>query len=139
MKASLQTATKQRRKRGITLSDRQREVLEAHAFQAGQSGNISGRPKSLMAAAYRRALERKIVNDPQGRTYADALAEKMVALGLKGDVKALAEVTDRVDGRPQQAITMDGDGSGLSIEIATMTPEQKRERVAQLLAKARGE
>lgn len=109
-----------------------------HAFQPGQSGNPSGRPRRLMAEAYRRALERKIANDPQGRTFADVVAEKMVAWGLKGDFRAIAEVTDRIDGKPQQSVTMGGDGSAIPIEIASMTLEQKRQRLGELIAKARG-
>ena len=121
------------------LSDRQREVLEAHAFQPRQSGNPAGRPRKLMTEAYRRALERKIAGDPKGRSYADAIAEKMISLGLRGDVKAVAEVSTRADGLPQQSVAFDGDGSSLSIQIASMSPEMKRQRVAELLAEARGE
>jgi len=116
----------------------QLERLKQHAFQPGFSGNPNGRPKEIMGNAYRRALLRKIPNDAEGRIFADAIAQKMINLGLKGDVKAIAEVTDRIDGKPQQAVTLGGDGSGIPIEIANMTPEQKRRRLAELLVKARG-
>jgi hypothetical protein len=116
----------------------QLERLKQHAFQPGISGNPSGRPREVMGAAYRRALLRRIPNDAEGRIFADAIAEKMIALGLMGDVRAIAEVTDRIEGKPQQAVTLGGDGSNIPIEIASMTMEQKRQRVAQLLAKARG-
>jgi hypothetical protein len=135
---SLHTASKTTRKRRSKLSEKQSQVLQTHAFKPGESGNIAGRPRKLMTEAYRRALERKFANDPQGRTYADAIAEKMIGLGLKGDVRAVAEVSTRADGVPQQSVSFDGDGSSLSIEIASMSPEQKRQRVAELLAKARG-
>jgi hypothetical protein len=139
MKSSLQTTRKTTRKPRGSLSEKQHQVLQAHAFQPGESGNPSGRPRKLMTEAYRRALERKIAGDPDGRTYADAIAEQMIRLGLKGSVRAVAEVSTRADGLPQQSVAFDGDGSSLSIQIASMTPEMKRQRVAELLAKARGE
>jgi hypothetical protein len=135
---SLVTARKQRRRPDTPLSDKQRQVLETYAFQPGQSGNPSGRPRRIMTEAYRRALERKIAGDPNGRTYADVIAEKMISLGLKGSVRAVAEVSTRSDGLPPQSVSFDGDGSSLSIQIASMSPEQKRARVQQILAKARG-
>ena len=136
-KSSLVTARKQRRKPDTPLSDKQRQVLETHAFRPGESGNPSGRPRKLMTEAYRRALERKIAGDPNGRTYADVIAEKMISLGLKGSVRAVAEVSTRADGLPPQSVSFDGDGSSLSIQIASMSPEQKRLRVAELIAKTR--
>jgi hypothetical protein len=127
-KTSLVTATKQRRKPDTSLTEKQREV-------PGQSGNPSGRPRRLMSEAYRRALDRKIANDPAGRTYADIIAEKMISLGLKGDVRAVAELSNRIDGLPQQSLSLGGDSSRIPLEISSMTPEQKRQRVAELLAK----
>lgn len=137
---SLRTAEKTAQKvdRRKSPPPEQLERLRQHAFPPGVSGNPTGRPKEIMGAAYRRALLRKIPNDAEGRIVADAIAEKMITLGLKGDVRAIAEVTDRIDGKPQQAVTLGGDGSNIPIEIASMTMEQKRQRVAQLLAKARG-
>lgn len=135
---SLQTTRKTTRKQRLKLSEKQHQVLQTHAFKPGESGNLAGRPRKLMTEAYRRALERKIANDPQGRSYADAIAEKMISLGLKGDVRAVAEVSTRADGLPQQSVSLSGDGTGIPIEIASMTPEQKRQRVAELIAKARG-
>ena len=135
---SLQTTRKTTRKQRINLSEKQRQVLQTHAFKPGESGNPAGRPRKLMTEAYRRALERKIAGDPQGRSYADAVAEKMISLGLKGDVRAVAEVSNRIDGLPQQSVSLGVDGTGIPIEIASMTPEAKRQRVAELLAKARG-
>ena len=102
MKSSLQTTRKTTRKPRGSLSEKQHQVLQAHAFQPGESGNPSGRPCKLMTEAYRRALERKIAGDPDGRTYADAIAEQMIRLGLKGSVRAVAEVSTRADGLPQQ-------------------------------------
>ena len=114
----------------------QLERLKQHAFPPGVSGNPSGRPREIMGPAYRRALLRKIPNDAAGRIVADAVAEKMVALALKGDIRIAIELADRLDGRPQQSMSFDG--AGIPLEILNMTTEQKRQRLAELLAKARG-
>jgi Family of unknown function (DUF5681) len=118
----------------------EKELANLKPFQPGQSGNPSGRPKgtTIMTDAYFRALSKKIANDKEGRTYADAVAEKLMALMLKGDVRCASEVTDRLQGKAPQALALGGDGSGVPIEIAGMTPEEKRRRLAEIMAKARG-
>lgn len=45
------------------------------------------------------------------------LAEKLVEAGLEGDVTALKEIGDRLDGKPAQALTGDPDGGALTIKI----------------------
>jgi hypothetical protein len=135
---SLLTAKKQRGKPPIPLSDKQREVLQAHAFQPGQSGNPSGRPAKPFTAALLRIVEKKIANDPDGRALLDAIAQQLVAKASKGDLASIRELADRIEGTPQRSITLGGDGSGIPIEIASMTREQKQQRIAEILAKARG-
>ena len=62
-------------------------------WKPGQSGNPSGRPKSkpitdaLLAAV-----------DPK------AFAEKLVSLAMRGDIRAISEVLDRIEGKAQQSI-----------------------------------
>jgi hypothetical protein len=119
-------------------TEKQLEALKAAQFQPGKSGNPGGRRKDILTEAYYRALTKRIPNDPEARTYADAVAEKMLAAMLKGDVRIASEVTDRLQGKAPQALTLGGDGTGVPIEIASMTPEEKRRRLAELMAKARG-
>lgn len=49
------------------------------------------------------------VNAPhtKGKKKLRALAEKAVALGLAGDVSAIREIGDRLDGKPAQSLTVD--------------------------------
>jgi len=78
-----------------------------HRFQPGQSGNPKGRPKSItLSEAYRRELARIDPNDPQGRTHAEVLAEQMIAKAKTGDVQALKEIADRVEGKARQTVTL---------------------------------
>lgn len=112
----------------------QLERLRQHAFQPGVSGNPGGRPKEIMASAYRRALLRPIPNDKDGRIYADAVAEKNLALMLKGDIRVTSEVTDRVDGKAPQQVSLSGPNQG-PIGFMNMTPEEKQLRLTALLSR----
>ena len=76
-------------------------------FQPGQSGNPKGRPKSItLSEAYRRELARVDPNDPEGRTYAEILAERMRERASSGDVAALREMADRTEGKPRQTLSL---------------------------------
>lgn len=108
--------------------------MEANKWQPGVSANPGGRPKEIMAPAYRRALTRAIPNDKDGRTYADAIAEKNLSLMLKGDIRVTSEVTDRVDGKAVQALEHTGRDGG-PIQYETMTEEEKDSKLAELLAR----
>ena len=107
-------------------------------FQPGQSGNPTGRPKDPFRQALLRAIQKKIQGDADGRELIDAIAQQLVNKSIKGDLAAIRELADRTDGKPAQEVKVGGDGSGIPIEIATMTPEEKRKRVAEIMAKARG-
>ena len=78
-----------------------------HAFKPGQSGNPKGRPKSItLSEAYRKELSKIVPNDPEGRTYAEVLAEKMREKAFSGDVQALREMADRTEGKPRQTVAL---------------------------------
>lgn len=111
--------------------------MEAAKFVPGVSGNPDGRPKSMFRKAFLKVLERAIQDDPSGRTFADAIAEKFVSEASKGKLDVLREIIDRVDGKATQAVEMSGPGGG-PIDISMMTPEEKQRRLAILLAKAGG-
>lgn len=80
------------------------EALERNKFKPGHSGNPSGRPKSrTLTAALRALLEEE---DPRRlRTRAEALARKIVAQALKGDIRAATLIGDRTEGKPPQAVS----------------------------------
>jgi len=88
-------------------------------WQPGQSGNPSGRPKSKpITDAYLRILGEPIPGDKEGRTFADALAQKMIKEALNGKVQAASEITDRVEGKITQSVSGPDGGP---IPIATLT------------------
>ena len=81
---------------------------EATQFRPGQSGNPGGRPKTApLSHACRDLLSRNIPNDPQGRTYAEAIAEALVEKAVAGDIRAAQELADRAEGRARQSIEIE--------------------------------
>jgi hypothetical protein len=76
-------------------------IGEATRFKPGQSGNPDGRPHSKeISKALRARLTDKVVGDKYGRTYAEALSDAWISLGLSGNVAALASLSDRAEGKP---------------------------------------
>ena len=89
------------------------------------------RPKGMWSdKAFRDAL-RIAVNrrlGPGGEKKLAAMADKLVDEALAGDVRAIREVADRLDGRPHQSVdvvtTADPSGEHLAALRATMSARQ---------------
>ena len=96
-------------------ADKQSENSEARArslanlrpFPKGQSGNPKGRPKSItLSEAYRKELAKTDEDDPGRRTKAEVLAEQIYLKAKGGDVSALREMADRVEGKARQTVQL---------------------------------
>tara|TARA_R110000868_G_scaffold400953_1_gene675747 strand:+ start:38 stop:310 length:273 start_codon:yes stop_codon:yes gene_type:complete len=72
-------------------------------FAPGQSGNPAGRPKraKLWSEAIQRAIKRRETTDPQAL---EKLADKLLNQVDAGDVPAMKELGDRLEGKVAQAI-----------------------------------
>ena len=89
------------------------EQLKANAFKPGQSGNPAGAKKGSkhMSALYRKAMKYKVdATDPRtGTSKRMTLAECMVLATIKeatkGNIAAVREITDRVEGKVAQPLT----------------------------------
>ena len=102
---------------------------KSHRWKKGQSGNPSGRPKSkTLSNAYRNKLEEPVPNDPEGRTWAELIAEAQVRDAVRGNVQAAREIADRTEGKARQAI---------EFEDKTMTQAFERMTIEELEAYAR--
>jgi hypothetical protein len=91
-------------------------------WQPGQSGNPNGAPKraKLWKDAIIRAIKRREETDPQAL---EKLADKLIAQVELGDVGAIKEFGDRVDGRVAQAIIGDDSEDPVSVRnIITGVP-----------------
>lgn len=80
------------------------------AFVKGKSGNPGGRSTKdkVFADAVRIAVNRAAKDDPEGRKKLMLLADKLVDFALAGEGWAMAQVADRLDGKPaqEQALTV---------------------------------
>jgi hypothetical protein len=76
------------------------------AFKHGRSGNPKGRPKSAMLSdALRRMLVEACPQDPE-RTWAEVIADQLIAKAAAGDVSAAKEIADRTEGKARQHLTL---------------------------------
>lgn len=73
------------------------------AWQPGQSGNPNGAPKraKIWREAINRAIKRREQDDPQAL---EKLADKLLKAVDDGDVGAMKEFGDRIDGKVPQGI-----------------------------------
>lgn len=74
---------------------------------AAPKGNRNAAKAKVWAAAIERALERRQPLDVRIKAI-DELADKLLALGYEGDLSALQEIGNRLDGKPAQALELSG-------------------------------
>ena len=88
---------------GVTAKARPR----GRPFKKGQRANPNGRPRkgNSLAEVLRLALEVK----HDGKAAKVLLAEKLIEVGLTGNIAAIAYAFDRVLGRPQQSVELGGE------------------------------
>jgi hypothetical protein len=88
----------------------------AGRFLPGVSGNPSGRgsAQSLVAALRAELHER----EEGGRPALREIAARLVDMAVGGDLRAIREVLDRMDGKPLQAVEVDG---AATIELLPIT------------------
>ena len=108
------------------------EKIKPYRFRPGQSGNPGGRPKNLLTEAYRDVLERRVPGDPEGRTFAQAIAFAVAREAVRGNIRAAVEIADRTEGKAMQGVQMSGAGDG-PIGFEPLSPEENEQRIAQLL------
>lgn len=77
-------------------------------FKPGQSGNPSGRPKSK---PFKEALLRALQAAGGDRPKLDFVAAALFAKACEGDVSAIRELADRIDGKVPQGIENGDDGA----------------------------
>ncbi len=75
-------------------------------FQKGQSGNPGGRPARswTMTGLIEEALE---MQDVSGTPYKKTVAKRLVDMAQRGDLGAIKEINQRLDGMPTQKVEGD--------------------------------
>lgn len=82
------------------------------------TGNQNAARAKIWRAAIQRALERRSASRTDGIKEIDALAEQLLNLVAAGDLGALKEFGDRIDGKPAQAI-IGGEGDDPPIKTVS--------------------
>jgi hypothetical protein len=82
------------------------------AFEPGQTGNPNGQPKWVKPwrEAIRRAIARREETDPHAL---ERLADRLIQKVDEGDVSAIKEFGDRIDGKVAQIIAGDDELPGV--------------------------
>ncbi len=104
-------------------------------FEKGKSGNPGGRPKTKH---WRDAIRRAVLDteepDPNSAVRnIDRLALALVEKALSGDVPAMKEIGDRLDGKPSQAITGEDGGPIETLELSNLSEPERKQRYAAII------
>ena len=83
-------------------------------FQPGQSGNPNGRPKSK---PFKNALQEALKAAGDDEDMLNAVALALVKKAKEGDVPAIKELADRLDGKVTQPIGGDDDAPPVKMII----------------------
>lgn len=75
---------------------------------ARRTPSRGGKPDKLMRDALMLVVHEDM-GDGSKKKKIRVLAEKLVAAGLAGDIPAIKEITDRLDGRAPQSVELSGD------------------------------
>lgn len=97
-------------------------------FEKGQSGNPGGKSKSIKL--FQEALSVAIKRTDGDKTKLAKIAEALVDKAISGDVPAIKEVADRLDGKPTQTIAGDQDSPLFSIESLRELLGTKLDRIS---------
>src|SRR5688572_11224719 len=80
-------------------------------------GNRNAAKAKVWHGAIVRALERRSTSRADGKLEIDALAEKLLDAVATGDLAALKEFGDRLDGKPAQMLIHNGDEDGGPVQV----------------------
>jgi hypothetical protein len=106
---------------------------KATRFQAGVSANPGGRPRDPITQEMRRLLAEECPLRKDGSTWAQAIARVVLSKALRGDIRYVEVVFDRVEGKAHQAISFSG-----AVEVnSQISIADTKERLEELMAKIR--
>ena len=95
----------------------------AKPFKPGKSGNPKGRPKGArsLSTILREMLEEPIDIVVDGkkerREFREVFIRKLLKKANDGDMRAIQEIFDRVEGKAQQKIDHTTDGKAINITV----------------------
>lgn len=82
-------------------------------FKPGQSGNPGGRRKPIFSEALIRHLHLAPEQKGKGKkdTKLDAITKKLIELAQQGEIAAIKEVADRIEGKSDASLNLQHSGS----------------------------
>lgn len=86
-------------------------------------GNKNAVRAKKWSAAVERALDLRVSLQ---KPALDDVANKLIDMALSGDIQAIKELGDRLDGKAKQQLTVDGDGEGGPVKIEKIVREVVR-------------
>lgn len=89
-------------------------------WQKGKSGNPLGRPKRgwTVKEMIENAMEEYTLTGPDaGKQAKQIVYEALVKLGKKGDILAIKEINNRLDGMPEAAVDITSGGDPIEFNI----------------------
>lgn len=88
------------------------------ATSGGQPGNNNAADGKIWRTAIRQALDRRSKSRVDGKAEIDALAEKLIDCALEGQIPAMREFGDRIEGKAAQGIELTGkDGGPFVVQV----------------------
>lgn len=75
-------------------------------WSKGVSGNPGGRPKTKPLTEVLQLLLEQEAPNSHGRTWGAVIADALLRRARKGDVRAFAELANRIEGRPLQSVNL---------------------------------
>jgi uncharacterized protein DUF5681 len=109
------------------------EVGKATRFRPGISGNAAGRPRDVISIEMKRMLGEECPLRKDGSTWAQAIAQVVLSKALRGDIRYVEVVFDRVEGKAHQSIAFSG-----AVEVnSQISIVDTKERLKELMAKIR--
>jgi len=94
----------------------------AAGFRPGVSGNPGGRPRNYhISEAIAREL---VITGASNVSVAEVIAKRLVNMAYTGDLGAIKEVIDRMEGKPRQAIDM-------QLEVTDWRERARREGLSE--------
>ena len=104
------------------MDQRSSKPNESRRKRGGQPGNQNAVGRGVWSGAIRRALARASKVRRKWRSFnaLNCCADALVRKALSGDIQALKEIGDRLDGKPVQAINGPGESSENKVTIAVV-------------------
>jgi hypothetical protein len=135
---SLRTGTQRVRRHEPT--QRQLDALKPTQFRPGQSGNAGGRPrKTPITDALRALMDQEYSGSEKrfkGLSNCSVMALTLFDMAIAGDLRAIQEIADRVEGKVAQRQEWGGVDGDPILWAGYATRAEAEERLNFLLAKA---